>query len=242
MPPEVAVGPPLLQLVAAHPLGHGADDRIVGRAEFGRTRRADAGERAGGLDHRHLHAETDAEIGHGVFAGEAGGEDLALGAARAEAAGHQDAVDAGQVRDRVFLLEYLRIDPAQLDPCVVGDAAMGQRLLERFVGVLQAGIFAGDGDRHLAFRPDHPVDDAHPLAQLRLSGVEPEIAADRGIESFAVQLQRQHRRWFRRRAPGSPGRGRCCRTARSCAAPPPGFPGRSGTAGCPAGCRGRAVP
>ena len=107
-----------------------------------------------------------------------------------EAAGHQDAVDAGQMRDRVFLLENLGIDPAQFDPGVVGDAAVGQRLLERFIGILQAGIFAGDGDRHLAFRPDHPVDDAHPLAQLRLSFIEPEIAADRGIEALAMQLQR----------------------------------------------------
>ena len=52
----------------------------------------DAGEVARRLDHRHLHAEADAEIGHLALAGEARRPDLALGAALAEAAGHQDAV------------------------------------------------------------------------------------------------------------------------------------------------------
>ena len=46
------------------------------------------------LDHRHLHAEADAEEGHLAFAGEAHGFELAGGAALAEAAGDQDAVHA----------------------------------------------------------------------------------------------------------------------------------------------------
>ena len=47
---------------------------------------------AGGVDHRHLHAEADAEIGHVAVARKPGGADLALGAALAEAAGHEDAM------------------------------------------------------------------------------------------------------------------------------------------------------
>ncbi len=59
------------------------------------------------LDHRHLHAEADAEIRHLALAGEARRLDLALGAALAEAARHQDAVDALEMLDRVLLLEDL---------------------------------------------------------------------------------------------------------------------------------------
>ena len=50
-----------------------------------------ASERAG-LDHRHLHAEADAEIGHLALARELRREDLAFRAALAEAARHQNAV------------------------------------------------------------------------------------------------------------------------------------------------------
>src|SRR3989440_509421 len=45
------------------------------------------------LDHRTLHAETDAEVGHALLARVAHRLDLALDAAVAEAPGHQDAVD-----------------------------------------------------------------------------------------------------------------------------------------------------
>ena len=110
----------------------------------------EARERPAGLDHRHLHAEADAEIGHLALARETGGEDLALGAARAEPAGHQDAVNALEVRRRVGRLENLALDPVELDPHLVGHAAVGQRLDQRFVGVLEAGVLADDRDRHLA--------------------------------------------------------------------------------------------
>jgi pyruvate/2-oxoglutarate dehydrogenase complex dihydrolipoamide acyltransferase (E2) component len=61
-----------------------------------------AGQVARRLDHRHLHAQADAQIGHAAFAGEARGLDLALGATFAEAAGHEDRVEAFEMRRRVL--------------------------------------------------------------------------------------------------------------------------------------------
>ncbi len=97
---EIAASRAHFELVAAHPLGHQANDRLVAGAEFGGIGVLDAGQRAGGLDHRHLHAEADAEIRHLALAGEARRADLAFRAAVAEAAGHQDAVDMLQERGR----------------------------------------------------------------------------------------------------------------------------------------------
>ena len=48
------------------------------------------------------------------------------------------------------LLEDLAVEPVELDLHVVGDAAMGQRLGQRFVAVEQMRVFADDGDRDLA--------------------------------------------------------------------------------------------
>ena len=121
------------------------------RAELGGIGLLDADEIARGLDHRHLHAEADAEIRHVALARELRRADLALRAALAEAAGHQDAVDVFEERRRVLVLEHLALDPVEIDLHLVGDAAMRQRLDQRFVGVLHAGVFAddGDGDRRL---------------------------------------------------------------------------------------------
>src|SRR6202012_158247 len=98
----------------------------------------DADQIAPGFDHRHLHAEADAEIRYVALPGELRRADLALRAALAEAAGHQDAGDVLQGRPRVLVLEPLALDPVELDPDLVGDAAVRQRLDQRFVGILHA--------------------------------------------------------------------------------------------------------
>ena len=134
------------------PFGHQADHRLRRRAELGRVGVLDAAQIARRLDHRHLHAEADAEIRHVALARELRRADLALGAALAEAAGHQDAVDVLEERRRVLVLEDLALDPVEIDLHLVGDAAMRQRLDQRLVGVLHAGVLADDGDGDLAFR------------------------------------------------------------------------------------------
>src|SRR5690606_10722313 len=89
---QVAAGGALHPFVALRPFGHQAYDRLLGRTEFGGGRLREAGQVPGRLDHRHLHAEADAEVRNPPLAGEAGRLDLALGPARAEAAGHEDRV------------------------------------------------------------------------------------------------------------------------------------------------------
>ena len=86
----------------------------VARPELGGAGLGDADQVARRLDHRHLHAEADAEVGHAARAREAGRQDLALRAALAEAAGHQDAVHVLQVGRGVLALEHLALDPLEL--------------------------------------------------------------------------------------------------------------------------------
>ena len=68
-----------------------------------------------------------------AFTGKTRGMDLALGSSLAEAARHQDSMDALEVLDAVLALKDFRIDPVQPDPHIVGYAAMGQRLTQRLV-------------------------------------------------------------------------------------------------------------
>src|SRR5690606_26514690 len=100
----------------------------------------------GELDGRDLHAEADAEIRDVAFTGILGGEDLALDAAVAEAAGDQDAVDVADDRFRAVLLDRLGLYADDVDLGVVMRAGVDQRFVDRFVGVLQLDVFAGDGD------------------------------------------------------------------------------------------------
>ena len=69
--------------------------------------------------------------------------------------------------DRVDLLEHLAVHPVQPHPHPVRDAAMRQRLGQRFVAVEQVRVLADDRDAHLAFRRADRIDDALPARRGR---------------------------------------------------------------------------
>ena len=184
---EIAARRAGFELALVHPLGHHADDRLIAGAELGGRCAFDAGEIARGLDAGHLHAEADAEIRHLAFTGEAGRLDLAFRAAIAEAAGHENAVDVLKIGRGILALEDLRIDPVEIDFHPVGDAAMHERFHQRFIGVLEAGIFADDGDGHLTLRIAERVDDVVPARQVwRSLLLEAEDSQHLGIEPFGM--------------------------------------------------------
>src|SRR6185437_15656737 len=110
---EITVDRSLLELVAAYPFRHQADNRMIGGTELARRCILDSEQVARRLDHGHLHAEADAEEWHLALARKLHGMDLALGAAFTEAARNQDAVDVIEMADGVVAFEYLRVHPLQ---------------------------------------------------------------------------------------------------------------------------------
>src|SRR5580704_9385782 len=107
----------------------------------------------------------------------------ANGAALAEAAGHEYSVDMFEKRRRVFVLEHLALDPVEVDLNLVGDAAVGERLDQRLIGILHARIFADDGDGHVAFGVADALVDEMPGGKIGLG----RIFDAEGGEHFAVE-------------------------------------------------------
>ena len=130
-----------------------------------------------------MHAKANAKIRHLAFAGKTGRENLALGAAFAKAAGHHDAVDVFEIGRRVFGLEDLRFNPFEIDLHAVGDAAMGQRLDQGFVGVLEAGVLAHHRNGDFAFGIVDALGDGVPARHI---GLGRGLDAKRG-QHFAVK-------------------------------------------------------
>ena len=106
--------------------------------ELGRVGAGQADDVAGELDHGALHAQADAEERNAPLAGVADRLDLALDAALAEAAGHEDAVVAGEQPLGPFALDLLALDAADADLGAVGDAGVVERFVDRLVGVAGA--------------------------------------------------------------------------------------------------------
>src|SRR5262249_58896902 len=180
---EIAVDTARLEFVALHPLGHQTDHWFGGRTEFGRVCLFDAAEVARRFDDGHLHSEANSEIRHLALARELYRPDFSLAAALAEAARDQNAVHVLEKRRRIFAFEHLGFDPIEIDADLVGDAAVGERLDQRLIGVLEAGIFADDGNRHIAFGIADALVDQPPAREIGLAlGLDSE-----GREHLAVE-------------------------------------------------------
>src|SRR5271165_2424750 len=135
---------------AGHPFGHQADNGFGGGTELGRTRAVNSCDVPRDLNDGHLHAEADTEIRDIPGAGVARRFNLALRATLPKAARHNDPVDVFQMGAWIAFFEKLRVDPLNVDLHPLADAAVGESLDKRFIGVLENGVFADDGDGDLA--------------------------------------------------------------------------------------------
>src|SRR5690606_12115196 len=124
-------------------LGQQVDHREQGlRIELGRIGAFHAGYRTGELDHRYLHAETDAEVRDLVLPRISGRFDLAFDAALSETAGDQDPVNAFEQRR----VEVLRVDQVTLDLHPVVDRAVFERFHHRLVRIGELDVLADQSD------------------------------------------------------------------------------------------------
>ena len=160
-----------------------------GRIELGAVGVLQAGEVARDLDGRHLHAQADAEVGQLVLARVLRGEDLALDAALAEAAGHEDGIEAVELV-RVGRRERLGIDVLDLHARMVVNACMAQRLVERLVRVRQVGVLAAHRDRDLVLRVLDLVHQAIPALEIGGTREQLQLHADQLVQPLLVQHAR----------------------------------------------------
>ena len=151
VPPRSPVCAALLQHVALQPFGHQADDRLLGRAEFGRRCVVDAGEDRAPPRCTAICMPKQMPK-YGTL------RSRANFAARILPSEPRSPKPPGTRMPCTFssqgagssFSKISALDPVELDLDPVGHAAVRQRLDQRLVGVLEAGVLADDGDRDLA--------------------------------------------------------------------------------------------
>ena len=137
--------------IAILPFGNERDHRMRGRrVEFGAVSVGESRLVPRILDHRELHAKTDAKIRHAVLARVANRRDLAFDAALAESARHENRVDASEAI-HTFALHGFGVDVLDLHPAAGVDAGVRQRFRQRLVRLCQVDVLANhcDPDRAL---------------------------------------------------------------------------------------------
>ena len=140
------------------------------------------------LDHRELHAEADAEVRDRVLTSVAYRSDLALNATLAEAAGHQNGIHPLQ-QPGAALLDVGGLDEVDAHAGAGLHASVGQRFVERDVGIAYLHVLSDHRDVDLTGRVRLRIDHALPCrevgrARLRL---EAEFLDDDPVEILRVQ-------------------------------------------------------
>ena len=87
--------------------------------------------------------------GIALLARDLAGEDLALPAAGAEAAGHEHAVHRLEQLRRLLVGHVLGVDPAHAHPAALMHAGVLERLVHREVGVVELDVLADERDLDL---------------------------------------------------------------------------------------------
>ena len=162
--------------------GYGVSGSIS--VEFAPSRPHDV---AGELRHRDVHAEADAEVRDPLLARDAAGEDLALPAARAEAAGDEHAVGRLELLDRLLVGHVLGVEPAHVHLRALVHAGVLERLVHGEVGVVQLHVLADERDLDVLAPLDDQVGEVLPLAEHGGRRVEAEPLADELVEALALQ-------------------------------------------------------
>ena len=141
------------------------------------------------LDDGNLHAQADAQIRHLVLTREARSGDLAFHATLAEAARYQHRVLADQTVGAVAL-DFLGVDEVDVDLHTPLDTGVGQRLVQRLVGVEQLHVLADHRDVDGLERVELGVEHRDPFGHVGLFGLQAELVADDLIEAGFVEHQR----------------------------------------------------
>ena len=151
-----------------HLILHQVNDRIGGPGiQLAGVGPGKARSMAGKLHHRHLHPQADAQEGHLLLPGIADGADLALHSPAAKAPGYQNTVAARQQLGCVLIGDCLAVHPPDGHLYAVFNAAVGQSLRHRQIGIVEGHILAHQGNGHRPLRGLGPVDHSGPFRQIR---------------------------------------------------------------------------
>ena len=116
------------------------------------------------------------------------GEDLALPAARAEAARDEHAVDLLELARGLLVGHVLGVDPPDADVRPGRDARVLERLVHGEIRVVQLHVLPDERDLDLVVLLGDPVGELAPLAEVGRRRLEPEPLADVRVEPLRHQV------------------------------------------------------
>src|SRR5436190_10345375 len=141
----------------------------------------------GKFDGRYLHPEAKSKVRNVIFTGVTSGRDFSLDSAFAETTRDKDAAKAFEVFFRSLALQILGVHLLNFDSAIVGNSAMNDGFINRFVSVLEFDVFAYNTDANPMLWRYKFADDLLPMGHISGRGVETQEFANQVVHSFALE-------------------------------------------------------
>jgi len=135
------------------------------------------------FDHRQLHAKTDSQIRHFVFARKTNRGNLSFCAALAETTRNQYRIEVLQAL-HAGCFQCFRINVLDIHFGLGVYAGMTQRLDQRLVGFGQVDIFANHADGDLVLRIFQRCHQFRPHRQIRRGQIQAQLFAHDAIQAL----------------------------------------------------------
>src|SRR6266850_5798394 len=91
---------------------------------------------------------------------------------------------------RALALNVFSIDFLDFDAAIVGDATVNDRLVNRFVSVLEFDVFANNSDTDAMLRSDEFADDFLPMRHVGGWIIQAQKSANDVVDTFALEHER----------------------------------------------------
>src|SRR5262245_35044200 len=140
---------------------------------------------AGEFDSRDLHPKAQAKVRQLVLTGITSCLNLPFDAALAKTARHQDSPETLEHLLRPEFFNLLGFDLLDLHATIIGHTTVNDRLVDRFVGVLQLDVLPDDTNPDAVLRRDELPNNVLPVAHVRRRRVQVEQATDKIVHSLA---------------------------------------------------------
>ena len=158
--------------------------------DLGRGRSLDSQDISAVLNHRRMHAITDPQEWDLVFPGVTDRVHLAFQPALSEPTRNQDAIDAAKHCRRISFSQILRLYSSESHARSVVNPTMGQRLVDRLVGISELDVFADHCDLDLRLGRAQRLDHLDPAIHVARSRLTTEM-----LEDLAIHLLLPEHQW-----------------------------------------------
>ncbi len=143
------------------------------------------------LDRSALHSETNAKERYSFFSGKLNGPKFSFDPSHPEPSRHKDPGNPFELLEGPSASNVLGIDLLDHDRRIIGDPAVLQGFINRFVSILQVDVFPDHGDPDRMFRMKRFVDHVFfPFVQASCFVFDFEFLANDLIDLFVFERKR----------------------------------------------------